>query len=1445
MNLEILNLPEISNLLIFYNFNIPEYNNILKCIYNKYILFNVNLYYQSDIYKKNYFEYFFINIIIKINNNINIDKLKIISHNIKKYLLTQTNIIYDKNYKKIIDYINITNIFYYLYNKFKNNDDIRFIFKYYFHLLKNKLDTVPKIDNNNNNYNDILNYYYIYNLLNKKKLKYNIKISDIKNEVNNIINNYIIKLLKKIKLLNENKNEINYLYYIINNLKKKTSIFNQTKIININKLKKIFLKKKIEKIKNKNNFIFIKFKETNNKYMLIGGTNNPVNDTLNNTEITEIKKDLERKINEKKNEILQVGNNNKSGNIIALGYELIKLQTKYEYINNLLINPTKIKSAILLPIPSVDPTIKIYKDIYKCITKKKINNKINYDDIDNDNDNNYNPITYNEDKILLEPTLDSYKLNYKCILNKKKYLSYLSDFEEKKITLESKINAISNEDNLFDENIIQNITKNIKYNVYNMTSLKGILKQKLINKIDEIIDIDIKINKNFKKMVIDITNIVKDINSDFMSNAITSFKKKLIQLQKNLFLFQVRTIFSKFTQITNIMTQNLDPIYNKHNDEKLILFKNVKSLVDIIDNKIVKMNEYINEVPNQNKINKYSIETDSNGNISMKSEEVEMNKLKNEDLLYIQSMNTLSNNPNKTLDLGINQELTKYESLYKSSKIIYDKNLERYIDSKSKIDAQKEFFDNTDENDFFNKYILAAELYKFYDDYLLIQEQLINSIKNYNEHINQYIALIEKLQIDGRYKNINIDDLKIKKIEINEDITKYICKINKDYYLQKNIKEKQKNYFKKYKKSIPKENYLTSTGKYEDETNFLQEMEDTVNFTQPISSPQYPIQQYPNQLPQYPNQQPQYPNQQQQYPNQQQQYPNQRQNYSDQYINLKIKYFYLDGVYKEFITSDTEILNNLIKLNNILFDIIANNTHNKDFDLLYENLYKNIETNLVSNNTILNEIHNLQQRITQLNLLEKQLLTVETTNAQTLNPQTPNPPRSSLSQTLIFFGQSKQQPKQKTQEPQPPINTLEQINIIKNDIENKKKYNSEIEKKIKQLISKLNDIDIKKKQIHDYAIERSLTETISRKKNNTGFTIKLEQVIDKQPLDELPPPPPPPRPPPPPPPQTAPPQTAPPPNELLPPPPPPRPASPAQSQTKTPAQIQIQKQRQTDMIKHINQIYERVYKKYNEFINYITIENNLIQNYNPYNNIPENQNLDEIKRTILNLDDQINIEINNYITNIIDKFKELYLKNNIQNIGLYNNINAFAVDFNTHKHDPNSKKTNLLSVNMGSDSNQLKQYESYKTKLITNIKLILKGIKFINDELIRLTQPQQQQQPQPVGEIPNFENLLQKLKKIEIEKEEKSPDIKNYETNDDDLNLDEKKINDKIMYYLMMINILFKDFNKPYVQKKRIAKKIIEHINDLIKKIKDNTTYQNEILNYKELINNLIKDKKL
>ena len=880
-------LPEIPKLLNLCNFDIPEIiindKNILfikelvKLIYTKYLLFNKNLYYQTNNYKEKYYEFFLINIIlninIKINNNINIIELKKILYSIKKYLLLHINIIIDDNYNKIIDYINITNIFNYLYHKFKNYNNIKylnsdinnflysnfsikienfeFIFKYYFNLFNNILSN-----------NKILNFNYIYKIINEKKFKYNSKISNIdkiyikniKKKINKIINNKNIKLSKqiyfyqnKIKLLQKYKNnnienKINYLYSSINNIKKQIDnnnnivikifndikdklLFNDIKLnqINIKKLnhfKKIFFNKEILKINYEDGFVFIQYNniydKKNNLYMLTGGDNVdlqiPINDDINYIELNQIKKSMEEKINEIKEDILAAHNEQNSENILSSTYELIQLQTKYELINsqiNSYQSPNKIALQGIKPAISIDE-LNTYKNIYKCITKKNIKKKI----VKKNNNKLFinNNILENKD----DPILNLFKSNYKCITKKKQnHILYndLSDFEKKKKILESKIASIptgSNEKILFNDNIIINITQSIINYVGQMTSLEGASKQTLLNKINEIMDVDLKINKTFKKMIFDIAKIVENTDSVEINNGMFSLKKKLVELQKNLFLFQIRTIFSKFTQVTNLVTQNLDPIYNEHNSEKFMLLQKFNSLIDVIDNKITTMNNYINDIPNQqskeNKIQKYSIESDTQGNISMKTESVNADKLKDEELLYIQGMNLLKKNENgiNTVDLGINQEITKYESLYKSSKIIYLKNLERYKDSENFIIEKKDKYEiEKQSNDYFKISILAGVLYNDIKDHLYIQGILLNSAKNYYKYISTYIKFINDYNIHQSqnqldFQPIDITEENVEQNTMENNINIYTCGINKNFYLQKILKQEQKEYFKKY-----------------------------------------------------------------------------------------------------------------------------------------------------------------------------------------------------------------------------------------------------------------------------------------------------------------------------------------------------------------------------------------------------------------------------------------------------------------------------------------------------------------------------------------------------------------------------------------------------------------------------------------------------------------------
>ena len=182
-------------------------------------------------------------------------------------------------------------------------------------------------------------------------------------------------------------------------------------------------------------------------------------------------------------------------------------------------------------------------------------------------------------------------------------------FDNNKKKLENKILKNINVQNIFNETVIQDITNDFILFINKIHTLNHTYKCKIIKKIYEIIQIDIKINYFFKKLVNDIKKLLFFNNQD-TTNKFNKFKEKIVNLQKNLFIFQVRTIFTKIKNIKDIIIQNIDNIIFSLQQKNTTLFlQKFYKLVEVIDDKINNMNIIMDniEIEEKPQIQKYKI----------------------------------------------------------------------------------------------------------------------------------------------------------------------------------------------------------------------------------------------------------------------------------------------------------------------------------------------------------------------------------------------------------------------------------------------------------------------------------------------------------------------------------------------------------------------------------------------------------------------------------------------------------------------------------------------------------------------------------------------------------------------------------------------------------------------------------------------------------------------
>ena len=121
--------------------------------------------------------------------------------------------------------------------------------------------------------------------------------------------------------------------------------------------------------------------------------------------------------------------------------------------------------------------------------------------------------------------------------------------------------------------------------------------------LDKISGIDIKMNNVFNENVKMIKDQFKkneyddaDRQKEYKKSR-NNFIMNLVKLQNSLFQFQIRIIFTQITQINNIVNRRLLIL----EDDKNKFISKINDLLDIVNQKVTAMNEYLEATTDENK----------------------------------------------------------------------------------------------------------------------------------------------------------------------------------------------------------------------------------------------------------------------------------------------------------------------------------------------------------------------------------------------------------------------------------------------------------------------------------------------------------------------------------------------------------------------------------------------------------------------------------------------------------------------------------------------------------------------------------------------------------------------------------------------------------------------------------------------------------------------------
>ena len=227
-------------------------------------------------------------------------------------------------------------------------------------------------------------------------------------------------------------------------------------------------------------------------------------------------------------------------------------------------------------------------------------------------------------------------------------------------------------------------------------------KDKIISMLDKISGIDIKMNNVFNENVKMIKDQFKkneyddaDRQKEYKKSR-NNFIMNLVKLQNSLFQFQIRIIFTQITQINNIVNRRLLIL----EDDKNKFISKINDLLDIVNQKVTAMNEYLEATTDENKniipltkeykFNEYEYIIDpktKNKEIILRSENVSADELTLPVRDVLKEINEMKNDPSFKFNRRFPDKITK-KLINESEDPNYDKpyveNTDAFEDNKDK-----------------------------------------------------------------------------------------------------------------------------------------------------------------------------------------------------------------------------------------------------------------------------------------------------------------------------------------------------------------------------------------------------------------------------------------------------------------------------------------------------------------------------------------------------------------------------------------------------------------------------------------------------------------------------------------------------------------------------------------------------------------------------------------
>jgi hypothetical protein len=173
------------------------------------------------------------------------------------------------------------------------------------------------------------------------------------------------------------------------------------------------------------------------------------------------------------------------------------------------------------------------------------------------------------------------------------------DDDTKEEILEKKVFTV--EENLYFTQTITQIIEFAKEKLSNDENRND--RDKIILMLDKIKNIDINMNRIFNENVKTIreqfkkTEYTDPVKHKENKKSKNEFIMNLVKLQNSLFTFQIRIIFTQITQINNIINRRLLII----EEDKQEFIKQINNLLDIVNQKVTAMNEYLEVTTDEEK----------------------------------------------------------------------------------------------------------------------------------------------------------------------------------------------------------------------------------------------------------------------------------------------------------------------------------------------------------------------------------------------------------------------------------------------------------------------------------------------------------------------------------------------------------------------------------------------------------------------------------------------------------------------------------------------------------------------------------------------------------------------------------------------------------------------------------------------------------------------------